>query len=345
MNPELARLMALANAGRHAEVEAWARPRAEAGDADGQFLLGFLVYAGARIDFATAKEWLHRAAAQDHAEALYQLARIDDSETRTHSRKPINDTMRARMRRAAELGSADAQHDLGVLLSMGEGGFPKDQVESRQWQERAARAGHLLAQVSFGRMCLRGEGGRLDTVEGLAWLERAAATDISSNPWGGFVVRQAASLLALVYTRGIPGVPPDPTKAAAAKARLEAASAARTRERAADDCAGGFDAYGRWVTRPFAFANPDEARRVLADHLAAQRRRGRNEWIAGLDREVKSRLRGPSGLEYEVSLTAFWSDQPDGEITVSASIQDFGWQTFTTISESFRVAVDGTVLD
>ena len=50
MNTELARLMALANAGHHAEVEAWARPRAERGDPDGQFLLGFLPYAGACTD-------------------------------------------------------------------------------------------------------------------------------------------------------------------------------------------------------------------------------------------------------------------------------------------------------
>lgn len=83
------------------------------------------------------------------------------------------------MRRAAELGSADAQHDLGKLLSSGHGGFPKDEVEARGWQERAARAGHLQALVSIGRMCLRGEGGPSDPVEGLAWLEKAAATDIS----------------------------------------------------------------------------------------------------------------------------------------------------------------------
>ena len=260
MNTELARLMALAIAGHHAEVEAWARPRAERGDPDGQFLLGFLPSAGACTDAASAREWLHRAAAQDHPEALYALSRIDGSHSRWHSRTPINDTMRARMRRAAQLGSADAQHDLGTLLSSGHGGFPKDEVEARGWQERAARAGHLRAQVSIGRMCLRGEGGPSDPVEGLAWLEKAAATEISSDLWAPGVVSDAARLLKVVYTRGLLGVTPDPTKAAAADARLLAAGALRERARAADDCAVGLDAEGQRVTRPFAFANPDEAR-------------------------------------------------------------------------------------
>ena len=57
MNAALERLMKLADAGRHAEVEAWARPRAENGDADGQYLLGYLVYAGGCVDFAC--EWPH----------------------------------------------------------------------------------------------------------------------------------------------------------------------------------------------------------------------------------------------------------------------------------------------
>ena len=345
MNTELARLMALANAGHHAEVEAWARPRAEKGDPDGQFLLGFLPSAGACTDVASAREWLHRAAAQDHPEALYALSRIDDSDPRWHSRTPINDTMRARMRRAAQLGSADAQHDLGKLLSSGHGGFPKDEVEARGWQERAARAGHLQAQVSFGQMCLHGEGGPSDPVEGLTWLEKAAATEISSDPWARSVVSDAARLLKVVYTRGLLGVTPDPTKAAAADARLLAAGAVRERARAADDCAVGLDAEGQRVTRPFAFANPDEARRVLAEHMAAQRLRGRAALLADLDRNVVTQLRGSSGLEYEASVHVFWSDQPDGELSISGSIRDRGWRSYKTLSEFFSVAPDGTVGD
>jgi TPR repeat protein len=345
MNTELARLMALANAGHHAEVEVWARPRAERGDPDGQFLLGFLPCAGACTDAASAREWLHRAAAQDHPEALYALSRTDDSDPRWHSRTPINDTMRARMRRAAQLGSADAQHDLGTLLSSGHGGFPKDEAEARGWQERAARAGHLQALVSIGRMCLRGEGGPSDPVEGLAWLEKAAATEISSDPWAPSVVSDAARLLKAVYARGMLGVTPDPTKAAAADARLLAAGAVRERARVADDCAVGLDAEGQRVTRPFAFANPDEARRVLAEHLAAQRRRGRAALLADLNRNVVARLRGSSGLEYEASVYVFWSDQPDGELSVSGSIKDLGWLSYKTLSEFFSVAPDGTVGD
>src|SRR4051794_811109 len=151
MKAELARLLAVADLGRHQEVDAWARPRAEAGDADGQFLLGYLVYAGAPVEFGTACDWFRKAAAQDHAEALYQLARIDESRTDAHSTMPVTDTMRSRLRRAAALGSDRAQHDLGVMLVTGHGGLEKDPREARAWFERAARAGHLQSQVSFGK--------------------------------------------------------------------------------------------------------------------------------------------------------------------------------------------------
>jgi hypothetical protein len=335
-------MIALANSGRYAEVEAWAAPRAEEGEADAQFLMGFLVYAGAPIDFATACDWLRRAAAQGHAEALYRLAQIDESEPRVHSRSPINDTMRATLRRAAELGSADAQHDLAILLATGHGGFSRDEVEARAWQERAARAEHLRAQVSFGRMCLQGKGGPVAVPEGLAWLEKAASTAIRSDPWAPLVVSQAAELLEHTYTAG---AAPDPVRATAAHDRFVAAQRALERDEVADDRAFGHDAQGRSVTRPFAFADRDEARRTLAEHMTAQRERGRAALLADLDRDVVTRLRGASGTEYEVSMRVFWDDQPEGAISVAGSIEEVGWRTVTTLSEFFSVSPDGIIGD
>jgi TPR repeat protein len=345
VNDGLRRLMALANSGHHSEVEAWARPRAERGDADGQFLLGFLVYAGACIDFATACDWLRRAAEQGHAEALYHLSRIDESETRAHSRSPINDTMRARLRRAAELGSADAQHDLAVLLATGHGGFSKDEVEARILERRAAQTGHLQAQVAFGQMCLLGEGGPVDAAEGLMWLEKVAAIEISSDPWGPLMVSQAAKFLETVYRRGLGGVTVAPEKAAASRARFESARQDRDKARAADDCAVSRDAEGRKITRAFAFADRAEAREVLADHMRAQRLRGRGALLGDLNRDVVTRLRGPSRIEYEASVHVFWEDQPDGALSVSGSIEDHGWRTYTTLSEFFSASPDGTIHD
>jgi TPR repeat protein len=100
MNAELTRLMALAESGRHQEVEAWARPRAAEGDADAQFILGYLVFAGACVDFADSCEWFRRAAAQDHAEAIYELSRIDES--RSHG--PLKDADQRHDARAVAQG-------------------------------------------------------------------------------------------------------------------------------------------------------------------------------------------------------------------------------------------------
>jgi hypothetical protein len=303
------------------------------------------VYAGAPVDFASACEWLRRAAAQDHAEALYELSQIDDAEPRAHSRSPINDTMRARLRRAAELGSPRAQHDLAVLLATGHGGVSKDATEARAWEGRAARAGHLLAQVGFGQECLRGEGGPTDPAEGLSWLEKAAATELRSDAWAPLAVSQAARFLEMLYTHGLPGVAPDPVKAAAARARLVAARQILDRDRAADDSAFRRDAAGRREVRPFAFADRDEARRVLAEHMTAQRRRDRTALLADLDRDVVTRLQGPSGIEYEVTVRASWDDQPEGAISVAGFINDLGWRTYSTLSEFFSVAPDGSIGD
>jgi TPR repeat protein len=343
MNAELARLVALADLGRHKEVDAWARPRAEAGDADGQFLLGYLVYAGAPVDFAAACEWFRKAAGQDHAEALYQLAQIDESRTDAHSTMPVSDIMRSRLRRAAELGSERAQHDLAVKLATGHGGFEKGPREARTWFERAARAGYLQSQVSFGKMCLAGEGGPVAIPEGLASLERVAATDLASNAWAPLMVSQASRYLLHAYERGAFGIENDPLKAEVARKQFEAARALLDRGRREDDRAVGRDADGNTVRRPFAFADRGEATRVLAAHMADCRKRSYEDLVNSRDKNLRARLRGPSGGEYEALVRVHWDDQPNGPITVGGSIEDVGWRTYSTISEFFTMAPDGTI--
>lgn len=343
MKPELAHMMSLAEKKRHAEVEAWALPRAQAGDADGQYLLGYLVYTGAAVDFATACDWLRKAAAQNHAEALYELSRIDDADSRTHSRMPINETMRARLRQAAELGSERAQHDLAVLLSSGHGGFAEDKNEARSWFERAARTGYLRSQAALGTMCLRGDGGPASIEEGLTWLEKVAAADLGADLFAPLTVSGAANMLRHVYEKGLLGVAPDPQKAATARLQFEAARKVMDSRQAADDQAAAVDAEGRTVHRPFAFANPAEARAVLAAHLESYRKRTYADLVAYLDQTLVARLRGSSNIEYEAHVRISWEDQPNGAISVGGDIRDAGWRTYKTISEFFSMAPDGTV--
>src|SRR5437867_2088841 len=105
MNEELRRLIALAEKGRHDEVEAWAQGRAESGDADAQFILGYLMFTGAEADYEASLDWLRRAAAQQHPEAMYHLSQLDDSKDGVHTGLPTNEEKRSLLRLAAELGS------------------------------------------------------------------------------------------------------------------------------------------------------------------------------------------------------------------------------------------------
>jgi TPR repeat protein len=216
MNDELRRWIAAADEGRHDEVVAWAGPRATSGEADAQFLLGHLWFTSADVDFEASRQWLRRAAAQRHAEAMYELSQMDDSEGPPLSVPPRNEEMRSLLRAAAEAGSIRAQRDLGCYLAIGQDGFVKDEAEARVWYGRAARAGHVDAQYNFGLMCLQGEGGPMDVGEAVRWLERVAAIDPPE-----LSTIEAAELLCDVYERGNATLPADPERANAMRVRLE----------------------------------------------------------------------------------------------------------------------------
>ena len=76
--------------------------------------------------------------------------------------------------RAAELGSIDAQRDLGCCYATGEEAIAQDLGLARQWYGRAAGAGHADAQYNLGCMLLFGEGGPKEPEAGMEWVRRAA---------------------------------------------------------------------------------------------------------------------------------------------------------------------------
>jgi TPR repeat protein len=116
------------------------------------------------------------------------------------------------MRKAADLGNADAQHFLGQVYSNGLGGvrdfcdpmrlygragnghkaadgrkptnssllFPagmdiqKNEAEAVLWLERAARSGQIYAQLDLGQRCLSGQGVEQDIERGLKLLQDSA---------------------------------------------------------------------------------------------------------------------------------------------------------------------------
>jgi len=151
------------------------RPLADAGSAEARYLLGYLYFTSADVDPQESHQWLQRAAAQHHPEAIFHLA----CWRRDGSFGPPDDEMhRNLLIRAAELGSVQAQRDLGCCYATGDDGWPLDPVLGRVWYGRAAAAGHADAQYNYGLMLLYGEGGPADA-SGDEWIHRAAAQNDS----------------------------------------------------------------------------------------------------------------------------------------------------------------------
>lgn len=124
-----------------------------------------------RGDYATAlREW-KPLAKQGDADAQYNLGLV-------YSRGngvPRDDAEAAKWyRKAAEQGFAAAQFNLGVMYSNGKG-VPRDGAEAAKWYRKAAEQGYASAQFNLGRMYKHGNGG-LDKsyVQALKWWILAA---------------------------------------------------------------------------------------------------------------------------------------------------------------------------
>jgi TPR repeat protein len=107
--------------------------------------------------------------------------------------------------KAGELGSLEAQRDLGALFATGNWTGPRDSVRAVEWYRHAAERGHADAQYNLGFMYLLGEGVQADPDEGLRWLRTSAEQGDE----------QSVRLLADLYRNGLYGV-----SANAAEARL-----------------------------------------------------------------------------------------------------------------------------
>jgi TPR repeat protein len=148
------------------------RPLADANDAEAQFLIGYLYFTSADVSKDDSRAWLQRAGAHGHPEALYYLACLGDG---LDFGPPEDEARRVLLVRAAELGSAQAQRDLGCFYATGDDGFPKDEALGRLWYGRAAAQGHADAQYNYGCMLLYGEGGPADPATAKNLIRRAAA--------------------------------------------------------------------------------------------------------------------------------------------------------------------------
>jgi uncharacterized protein len=133
---------------RHAEAVRLLEPLAGAGDAEAQYHLGLLHYAGKGVpeDERKAVELLKRSAAQGNVNAMYQLGNAFTFGNETPKLVADPDIEAAQWYyKAAKLGNADAQYSLGLLFMAGKG-LEKNQKEATYWMQEAARNGHKDAK-------------------------------------------------------------------------------------------------------------------------------------------------------------------------------------------------------
>jgi len=203
MDPQIAKqlidetkLLVESEAAEWSAVEALWQPHIAQRDIDAQFHLAdfYLDY----FDEGPEKEMemkrlLRRAADHGHADATYRL----------RQQYPEGAERDALLLKAGELGSLEAQRDLGALYATGDWTGPHDALVGAEWYRRAAERGHAEAQYSLGFMYLRGEGVQADPSKGLEWLRRSADRGDES----------AIRLLADVYRDGHFGIPVDAAEA------------------------------------------------------------------------------------------------------------------------------------
>jgi TPR repeat protein len=133
---------------RHADAARLLEPLAKAGNADAQYHLGLLHYAGKGVaeNERRAVELLKSSAAQGNVNAMYQLGNAFTFGNETPRLVADADVEAAQWYyKAAKLGHADAQYSLGLLFMAGKG-VEKDQKEATYWMQEAAKHGHKDAK-------------------------------------------------------------------------------------------------------------------------------------------------------------------------------------------------------
>lgn len=160
------------NAGDYATAAREFRPFAENGQAQAQYILGWIYQNGEGVpqDYAESAKWYQLAAKADNVDAQYALG----SYYMSGAGVARDDALAVQwFRKAAERGKAGAQYLLGYLVSRGEG-TAKNEAEGAQWYRKAADQGYAEAQYAYGLALGTGNGVAKDDAESNVWLRKAA---------------------------------------------------------------------------------------------------------------------------------------------------------------------------
>ncbi len=126
-----------------------------------------------RKDFKLAAEWFRKAADLGDAKAQYNLGVAYNE-----GKGVPQDFGQAAVwfRKAAEQGIVQAQNNLGFLYKQGQGA-PQDYAQAAEWFQKAADQGFAQAQHNLGLAYRDGQGVKQDRAQAVLWLQKAAAQD------------------------------------------------------------------------------------------------------------------------------------------------------------------------
>ncbi|MGA8147697.1 MAG: tetratricopeptide repeat protein [Gallionellaceae bacterium] len=149
------------------------KPLVNTGVPEAIFYIGLLYDNGEGVvqDYNKAKEWYLKAAKLGYAPAQTNLGWVLQMGTGTE----LSDKEAAEWyMKAANQGYAPAQYNLGLLYYAGRGGIPKDPRAAVAWFRKAAEQGYTPAQNGLAKMYQYGQGGLVSLIQAYKWFYLAA---------------------------------------------------------------------------------------------------------------------------------------------------------------------------
>ena len=163
--------------GNYAKAKEWYEKSAAQGYALARFNLGNMYAHGTGVeqDYAKAIDYYEQAAAQGLADAQVNLGYMYYS-----GQGVAQDYTKAiyYCEQAAAQNTAEAQSNLGVMYYNG-CGVKRDYVKAREWFEKAAAQGNASAQCNLGIIYSDGHGVEQDYVKAREYFEQAAAQNMA----------------------------------------------------------------------------------------------------------------------------------------------------------------------
>ncbi|MFQ5519746.1 MAG: tetratricopeptide repeat protein, partial [Mariprofundus sp.] len=174
----------------------WYRKAAKAGHAGAQLRMAVMLAEGrgSQRNESDALDWAVKARISKHPDAGAYLQQLLNRITaKASSGDPAAQFILARMyqrghglnsdmqqaeqwlRQSASSGKAEAQFHLAELLSQ----KPQQLHEAADWYLKAARQGNLPAAAKIGTLYATGQGIKQNNSEAIAWLGKAAESDLS----------------------------------------------------------------------------------------------------------------------------------------------------------------------